>query len=331
MEQSEDNFVCRLCPNYCRLQSGNRGRCLGRGIENGVPILFNYGKVVASHVDPIEKKPLYHFYPGRQILSIGTFGCNLSCQFCQNFQLSQRENPSQQVSPEQLAEWGSGDPDNLGVAFTYNEPGIWFEYIVDAAPLLQEKGLKVVLVTNGYLEPDPWKRLCGLVDAMNIDLKSFQNSFYERLCHGKLAPVLKNIQTAVEAGVHVEVTNLVVTQQNDNPAEFSEMISWLAELSSGLSALPLHLSRYFPQFRETAPATSPETLNAFFCQAKKILPYVFLGNISSEAGQHSICPDCGRLWVERSGYQTRVAWPKAVCSCGKNIPVIGICGSGDQA
>ena len=283
--------------------------------------LFNYGCVVAANLDPVEKKPLYHFHPGKSILSVGTFGCNLACRFCQNCDISQQEVPGQILTPKDLAESATKSPDNIGVAFTYNEPGIWYEFIMDCAPLLLELNKKVVLVTNGYLEKKPWENLCSVTQAMNIDLKAFQDDFYKKICHGSLAPILKNIETAWRAGVHVELTNLVVTGLNEDPADFERLVDWVAGLSPDI---PLHLSRYFPKFKESAPPTDASILENFRRIAKEKLNYVFVGNLTSSEGQNTICPGCGSVLIERRGYQTfaRIAGPR--CSCGRAIPIMGL-------
>jgi len=312
---------CVLCPNHCRISEGKRGRCLGRGRQNGSMILFNYAQVVSAHLDPIEKKPLYHFHPGKGILSVGTFGCNLKCRFCQNFEISQTEVPGETVSPARLADWSASLPENLGIAFTYNEPGIWYEYIMDAAPLLKTRGQKIVLVTNGYLENEPWKNLCSVADAMNIDLKAFSSAFYANLCSGKLEPVTQNIKTAMEKGVHVEITNLVVTGANDESDDFHKMVDWLATISSNI---PLHLSRYFPRYKETAPATDPGKLEEFYDIARKRLNFVYIGNHATSSGQNTVCPKCGTTWIERKNYSVSVMVQSSVCRCGIEIEIAGL-------
>ena len=313
--------ICTLCPNHCRIAEGDCGACLGRIRRGGEVVCANYGVVVAAHNDPIEKKPLYHFYPGRSILSIGTYGCNLSCRFCQNSEISQQEVPGEMVSPQDLTSSATAVAGNLGVAFTYNEPGIWYEFILDTAPRLRKHGLKVVLVTNGYLSPAPWKELCAVTDAMNIDIKAFTEDFYRDICHGHLDPILENVRSAHQAGVHVEVTNLVIPGLNDNPESFEKMVDWLAALDR---TMPLHLSRYFPRYQETAPPTPPETLEDFRARALKKLDYVFVGNVSSPEGHHSICPDCGQAWIERHGYSVRIKSPGKTCSCGRKKGIIGL-------
>ncbi|HNV72246.1 MAG TPA: AmmeMemoRadiSam system radical SAM enzyme, partial [Candidatus Ozemobacteraceae bacterium] len=298
----------------CRIAEGRRGRCLGRGREGGTLRLYNYAVVAAANSDPIEKKPLYHFFPGSSILSVGTFGCNLHCRFCQNCDLSQEIQPGEEVLPERLVAVASSHRGNIGVAFTYNEPGIWYEYVVDTAPLLRARGHQVVLVTNGYLEPEPWERLCLVADAMNIDLKAYTDEFYRDVCRGALSPVLANIATAVNKGVHVELTHLVITGLNDRPDDFVRLVEWVAQLDE---RIPLHLSRYFPRFHETAPATDPALLEEFRRIAARRLRYVYLGNVDTEEGNDTRCPNCGKVWIQRSGYDVSVKHEGPVCVCGQ--------------
>jgi len=303
----------------CRISDGQRGRCKGRGRQNGLPVLFNYAKVVAAHLDPIEKKPLYHFFPGKPILSVGTFGCNLSCRFCQNCDISQRILEGETISPEELVHQAESIRGNVGVAFTYNEPGIWYEYVLDCSRLLREKGLKTILVTNGYLEKEPWKNLCSVSHAMNIDLKGFTEDFYKEICGGKLHHVLENIRTAFAAGVHIEITNLVVTGLNTDEKIFDKMVEWISEISP---SIPFHISRYFPNFKESASPTDPEILDDFFKRARKKLKFVFVGNIQHPEGNDTKCPKCGKLWIIRRGYSVSKVWSEAVCSCGEKVEIV---------
>lgn len=311
------DIKCLLCPNFCCLGDGGTGRCLSRGVRGGEFRVLNYAMVVAASVDPVEKKPLYHFYPGKPILSVGSYGCNLRCRFCQNSDISQFEQPATLLLPEKLLQRAFNLQDNVGVAFTYNEPGIWFEYICDSARLLHESGLKCVLVTNGYLCEKPFEVLCQNTDAMNIDLKAFNENFYKEVCQGHLETVKRNITTAVKSGVHVELTNLLIAGLNDSEREFSQMVDWVASLSD---EIPFHVSRYFPRYLETSPATPPELIEKFVNIARKSLKYVYAGNVMKN--QNTFCPDCKELWIERSGYSTTVYFSGSECSCGRKLPVI---------
>ena len=318
-KDGESITECFLCPNFCRIVDGKRGICRGRGREDGRMVLHNFGVVVASHLDPIEKKPLYHFFPGSAILSVGTFGCNLSCRFCQNCDISQRIVEGTFISPDSLAAQACGISENLGVAFTYNEPGIWFEYVMESAVHLRKADKKVVLVTNGYLEKAPWQELCSVAHAMNIDLKGFTGDFYKKICGGKLEPVMENIKIAFKAGVHIELTNLVVPGLNTDVETFERMVDWIAGISP---KIPFHLSRYFPNFHENQPPTNPEILEDFFQRAKDRLHYVYLGNFSARDGNDTKCPKCGEVWVRRQGYSTRIISRSGKCSCGDNVDLI---------
>jgi pyruvate formate lyase activating enzyme len=226
-------------------------------------------------VDPIEKKPLRHFYPGRPILSVGGIGCNMSCAYCQNHRISQDAPPAEYVPPEKLLEFALKIPDNLGVAFTYNEPLVGMEYLLDAAPLLREHGMKTVLVTNGYVNEQPLLRLLPHIDAMNIDVKGFSEAWYHRL-GGDLTTVKRTAELCVPR-CHVEVTSLIVPGENDGEGDMEQLTSWLASLSPDI---PLHLSRFFPRHRMTGkPPTPAETLHRLSEVARKHLRHVYIGNV----------------------------------------------------
>ena len=254
-EGADERIVCSLCPHHCRLADGETGFCRARANEGGTIRCRNYGRLTSVALDPIEKKPLYHFHPGSFILSVGSFGCNLRCPFCQNYAISMADGQSetQDVTPAELASLAhdlSRRPHgNIGVAFTYNEPLLSYEFIMDAAPLLHEAGLFVVLVTNGSIAPAPLEKLLPHVDAMNIDLKGWQPDFYRRL-GGDLAAVKHTIARAVKS-CHVEVTTLIIPGQNDSAGDMEEEALWLASLCPDL---PLHISRYFPRWHENTPA-----------------------------------------------------------------------------
>ena len=278
-EGADERVVCSLCPHHCRLADGETGFCRARANESGAIRCKNYGRLTSVALDPIEKKPLYHFHPGSFILSVGSFGCNLRCPFCQNYAISMADGQSetQDVTPAELASLAhdlSRRPHgNIGVAFTYNEPLLSYEFIMDAAPLLHEAGLFVVLVTNGMIAPAPLEKLLPHVDAMNIDLKGWQPDFYRRL-GGDLAAVKHTIARAVKS-CHVEVTTLIIPGQNDSAGDMEEEARWLASLRPDL---PLHISRYFPRWHENTPATPIETIERLAAIARKHLRFVHKGN-----------------------------------------------------
>lgn len=277
--------VCWLCPHRCHLSDGQTGFCRARQNQGGIIRSLSYG-LLTSALDPIEKKPLYHFRPGSMILSLGSFGCNLRCPFCQNYTISQagrdgfegqqlpmdRTSPKEIVAAAQRLEETSG---NIGVAFTYNEPLVGYEFVYDTARLLKEAGLAVVLVTNGQIEKDPWLHLLPYVDAVNIDLKGFTQSFYDWI-GGDLKTTKAAIEMAAEEGVHVEVTTLVIPGKNDDAEEMAAEAEWLAGISA---ELPLHLSRYFPRYLSDIPMTPVETLQRLRRIAGTRLRFVHLGNV----------------------------------------------------
>jgi pyruvate formate lyase activating enzyme len=272
--------MCEICPHGCEIEEGHTGFCGARGNADGKITAVNYGRLTSIALDPIEKKPLYHFLPGSRILSVGSFGCNLKCPFCQNCTISMADGKTAEttaVSPEQLAAKASEliPRGNIGVAYTYNEPLIGYEYVADCAALVRARRLKNVLVTNGYVCEKPLRALLPLIDAMNIDLKGFTEEFYRKLSGG-----LETVKTTIAlaaASCHVEVTTLVIPGENDGDGEMEALASWLAGVSPDI---PLHLSRFFPRYKyaDRTP-TPPETLHRLQLIAKKHLNYVYLGNV----------------------------------------------------
>lgn len=277
---ADGRLTCTLCPHACRLRTGETGFCRVRWNDGGIIRAKNYGRLTALALDPIEKKPLYHFYPGSCILSVGSFGCNLACPFCQNADIAMANDQieTEYVAPARLAalaeELRRQPRGNLGVAFTYNEPLIGIEYIMDTAPLLHAAGLAVVLVTNGMISAEPLMRLLPHVDAMNIDLKGWRADFY-RWLGGDLETVKTTIIRAVESGVHVEVTTLIIPDHNDAAEDMDAEARWLASLSP---AIPLHISRYFPRHRLSTPPTPITDIDRLTEIARRHLRYVHRGN-----------------------------------------------------
>lgn len=276
-EKIDDKIHCLLCPHNCVIENGHFGKCNVRTHEDGKLYTINYGEITATALDPIEKKPLYYFRPHSKIFSIGSFGCNFKCSFCQNYSISQYIARSEYVSSENLLETVLTIKDNIGVAFTYNDPSIWYEYVYECAKLLKETNLSaaVVLVTNGYIREEPLKELLPFVDAMNIDLKSFSNEYYRKLCGGSLEPVLKTIEIAAKA-CHVEVTTLLVSGENDNLKEVEDIAKFLSSINKDI---PLHLSRYFPRYKHESDPTNIDFMREAEIVAKEYLNRVKLGNI----------------------------------------------------
>lgn len=271
--------VCQVCPYHCRLMDGQYGRCGARKNENGKIICDNYGKVTALALDPIEKKPLRHFFPGSMILSVGSYGCNLSCPFCQNHEISmagQTEIGWQDVTPAQLARLASGyqNAGNIGVAFTYNEPLVGYEFVRDTACLVKQNGMKTVVVTNGSVELEILEEILPYIDAMNIDLKGFTEDYYRKL-GGNLNTVKAFIERAAK-DCHVELTTLIVPGENDSKEEMEQEAAWIASLSP---EIPLHVSRFFPRYQMTdRQATEVRQVYRMKQIAEKYLKYVYTGN-----------------------------------------------------
>lgn len=276
-EKLEDKIHCFLCPHNCVIENGHFGKCNVRTHEDGKLFTINYGEVTSAALDPIEKKPLYYFKPHTHIFSVGSFGCNFTCGFCQNYSISQFKAKSEFVSKEDLVHTVLTMKDNIGIAFTYNEPSIWYEYVYDASKLLKETNpnASVVVVTNGYISEEPLKKLLPYVDAMNIDLKSFNKAYYKDLCGGRLQPVLKNIEIAAR-NTHVEITTLLVSGENDRLEEVEEIAKFLSSISADI---PLHLSRYFPRYKLENEPTDIEFMKKAEEVAKRYLNKVSLGNV----------------------------------------------------
>ncbi|MGQ9707416.1 MAG: AmmeMemoRadiSam system radical SAM enzyme [bacterium] len=311
---------CVLCPNFCLVAEGKSGRCLGRKNQGGRLIAENYGEVVSMAVDPIEKKPLYHFYPGEAIFSVATYGCNLLCPFCQNWEISQERASSRYVSPGELVKAVQDYRLKL-VAYTYSEPLIWFEYLMDAGRMMHEAGIKNVLVTNGMINLEPLREILPLIDAMNIDLKSIRERFYKDYVHGSLAAVLQTIREAKRV-CHVELTTLLIPGRNDSADEIEELTDFVASLGQDTV---LHFSRFFPRHRADEPMTPLATLERAALIARKKLRYVYLGNVQpSPRYRDTFCPDCGAVLVERGGFLGRVVGVKdGSCQrCGRRADLI---------
>ena len=270
---------CELCFHHCKLDEGQTGLCRARGCRNGIVVPLNYGKLTSLALDPIEKKPLRRFHPGSLILSVGSFGCNLRCPFCQNHEISmasEGELHTVLFSPEQLADKAAElvPQGNIGVAYTYNEPLVGYEYVRDLAALVRERGLVNVLVTNGTVEEAPWRALLPFIDAANIDLKGFTTAWYKKL-GGDLDTVKRSIALAAEQ-CHTEVTTLLVPGENDSVDEIRELARWLAGVNPDI---PLHLSRFFPRHQMTdRPPESVERIYRLADEARAYLTYVYTGN-----------------------------------------------------
>ena len=300
----------------CGIPDGERGRCRVRENVGGKLLTRSYGRTVTLNVDPIEKKPLYHFMPGSLILSIGPNGCTFDCDNCQNWSIAQKQAPTSFVAPDELVSL-AGRNGSIGVAFTYTEPLVWFEYILEAAPLLRQGGFKSVLVTNGFLNEEPAHEIAPLVDAFNVDLKSMDDEFYREYCHGRVEPVKRFIEIAAEVS-HVEVTNLLIPGLTDGPGDIASLVEWLSGVSRGI---PLHFSRFIPQHRmNDRPPTSRESLELAYTEATRHLDHVYIGNISVPGTADTYCAKCGETVIRRSGYSTDIFGEDGLCpSCGERV------------
>jgi len=317
-EEKDGGVVCNLCPHKCFLKNGQTGICGVRFNENGILFTKNYGDISSISMDPIEKKPLYHFSPGTEILSVGTWGCNLKCKFCQNWEISQEKPAIKVVTPDQLVQIALSRG-SKGIAYTYSEPIVWYEFVLDTSRIAHKKGLYNVLVTNGYIEIEPLKLLLQNIDAMNIDLKGFNSEFYEKECLGDYESVLKVIKFAYDYGVHVEVTTLVIPGKNDNEEELVREFETLSKISKDI---PLHLTRYFPAYKYDIPPTPVDELKKLYLLAKEFLNFVYIGNIFESEYESTICPECNTPLIIREGYDVKILnlTKEGKCKiCGREI------------
>ncbi|MDI6830991.1 MAG: AmmeMemoRadiSam system radical SAM enzyme [Actinomycetota bacterium] len=320
-EKAEEGRVhCLLCPQDCVIAESRRGFCKVRVNVDGVLYSEVYNRAMARSMDPIEKKPLYHFYPGSPIYSLGTRGCNQHCDFCQNWHMLQPDARTAEITSEQAVEEALAHG-SVGIAYTYNEPTIWYEFVLECARLAREKGLVNVLVTNGSINPAPFAELSPHVDAMNIDVKSMDPDFYRRICKSKLEPVLATCRAAKAAGIHVEVTNLVIPTLNDSDELFHELVDFVASLGP---ETPLHFSAYFPSYKMTVKPTPLESLLRAREIAREKLYYVYLGNVVAKDGSDTLCPSCCNLLVSRRGYRAVVVGiEEGRCGkCGRQADVL---------
>jgi pyruvate formate lyase activating enzyme len=285
---SHQRKTCEICPKSCVLKPDQVGFCGGRGNIDGEIVALNYGRVTAIGLDPIEKKPLFQFHPRSYVLSVGSYGCNLRCPFCQNSTISMEYQDEwveatgnyysryESIMPNKLVDLAlsAKDKGNIGIAYTYNEPIIGYEYLWDCSLLAREVGLKNILITNGYCNEKPWKDLLPYIDAINIDVKGFTQGFYHKV-GGELEVVMRNVESAAKVA-HVEITCLIIPGENDNPEEMEAMSKWIASINPNI---PLHISRFFPQYKmNEKPPTSREAIDTLAAVAKERLKFVYKGN-----------------------------------------------------
>jgi pyruvate formate lyase activating enzyme len=296
---------CTLCPKACRLAPGQRGDCRVRVNDDGKLFSLVYGKVCAVHVDPVEKKPMYHFLPGSGAFSIATAGCNLHCLFCQNWEISQTDPEdanNSDLPPERVVALAARSG-CASIAYTYSEPVVFYEYVEDTSILAKERGIRNIMVTAGFINREPLRRLCRVVDGANVDLKGFTEKYYREVVFGNLRTVLDTLVTMREEGVVLEVTNLIVPTLSDDMTMIREMCRWMvSELGD---EVPIHFSRFTPMYKlKDLPPTPVKTLQRARETALDAgLKYVYMGNVPGDPGEDTFCPACGRLVIDRYGYR----------------------------
>jgi len=315
---------CLLCPKECELGEGERGNCRVRINLYGKLQTLVYGAAVAANIDPIEKKPIYHMLPGSGAFSIATAGCNLHCKFCQNWEISQMEPEEVKnfpLSPEAVV-YNALAGGCRSIAYTYSEPTIFYEYMMDTASFAREKALKNLMITAGFIKPGPLRELCRVIDGANVDLKGFTEQYYRDICDGELKPVMRSLEIIREEGVWLEITNLIVPTLNDDMRLIADMCCWIRDALGEDTVL--HFSRFFPMYRlKNLPPTPVETLE----MARKVamdtgLRYVYTGNVPGHSGESTYCPGCGQTLIKRYGFwvaQNNIR--NGRCSrCGEVIP-----------
>jgi len=315
---------CLLCPRTCLVADGKRGYCRVRENQKGSYKTLVYGRLCSINNDPIEKKPLFHFLPGTMALSVATAGCNLKCKFCQNWNISQvapEDIPFEYYSPERLVNLAQ-QIQSPTIAFTYTEPTISTEYILDTAKLARSKGIHSVMISNGYINSEPLSDLCQVLSAIKIDFKAFSDDFYRNVTDGTLQPVLDTMIQIKKSNVWLEIVNLVIPTQNDAPAQFRQMGQWISRNLG--SDIPVHFTRFHPLYlMENLPPTPLRTLESAYEIARECgLRFVYVGNVPGHAAENTYCPHCNRKIIERIGYQIRTfAIKNGKCQyCQTNIP-----------
>lgn len=328
-EKLGDNKVhCNLCAHSCRIAPGKRGFCGVRENRGGALYTLIYGTVSSEAVDPIEKKPLYHFYPGSYVYSVGSIGCNFRCKHCQNWSISQaslEDSYTMEILPEELVERALLSR-SRSIAWTYNEPTIWHEYTHECAKLAKCAGLATVYVTNGYITPEALRHIAPYLDAANIDIKAFNEKFYHDVASAKLGPVLEASTLAKKLGIHVEITTLIIPGVNDSLEELRELSKWIYK-NLGPDT-PLHFTRFQPQYQmqNLSPTPAKTMQEAYKIANEEGMKYVYIGNVDGSDRNNTFCPNCGKVLIIRGLFEIERydITPEKTCpKCGESIPIVG--------
>ncbi len=321
-----DRAACYLCPHHCKIAEGKVGVCGVRQNVGGRLYSLIYGRASSVNVDPVEKKPLFHFLPGEGILSLGSVGCNLRCLHCQNFTISQartQESFLESIEPEDVSRLATSSGCRA-IAFTYNEPTIWHEFTYDACKIAKEKQQFTVYVTNGFIEEAPLREIAPYLDAMNIDVKGFKEAFYKDICHARLDPVLKATKLANDLGIHIELTYLVIPDHNDDEEEMRAFARWVSQEVSPY--IPVHFTRFHPDYMMTDVQSTPIATMELAMRIGKQegLKFVYGGNFAAGDGENTHCPKCGTLIISRNGYHVhRVNLNGPHCpKCGEELYMV---------
>ncbi|MFQ6105750.1 MAG: AmmeMemoRadiSam system radical SAM enzyme [Candidatus Hydrothermarchaeaceae archaeon] len=315
---------CGLCARQCLILEGKTGFCRVRKNREGKLYSLNYALASSVAPDPIEKKPLFHFYPGTLVFSLGTIGCNFRCPHCQNYSISQASIEEgkhlTEYSPEKAVALAKAYSCR-GIAWTYNEPTIWFEYTYDSAKLAKKAGLYTVYVTNGYITREGIDKIAPYLDAMNIDVKGFTDNFYRKFCSAKLQPVLDTVERAVEKGIHVELTYLMIPGKNTEPKEVGSFVDWVEAIDVNI---PVHFTRFHPDYKMLdVPATPLSDLENAREIGLEELRYVYTGNIPGHEGENTYCYNCGEMLIERQGFRVgSINFENKCPKCGKPVHVV---------
>ncbi|MBU4372935.1 MAG: AmmeMemoRadiSam system radical SAM enzyme [Euryarchaeota archaeon] len=327
-DQLPDNKVkCHVCSHRCTIGEGRLGVCRTRQNKNGKLYTLIYNTVSSEAVDPIEKKPLYHFLPGTKSYSLGTIGCNFRCEHCQNWNISQvtlEEAWTEEITPEDAVKRALATGCK-SISWTYNEPAIWHEYTYDSAVLAKKAGLKTIYVTNGYITPEALRRMAPYLDAFRVDIKSFSDDFYRKICGARLAPVLESTKLAKELGMHVETITLIIPTKNDSQEEITQIVRWVRD-NLGVDT-PMHFTRFHPMYNMSDLSPTPtETLEMAHDIAKKEgMRFVYTGNVPGHKYENTYCPKCNTLLIDRAGFRVSAIKIKdGECpECGEGVPIVG--------